>query len=187
MGQVGIYSASLLGMHNHLNDSQGGLLNEYSRDGAYRTPYRTGALAVSTQSPLEKISTSLVWAKIKQIRVNKAYPGQFVMSWTMRNLLGAHDVHSRFYVNDAPIGADEADDSAIPVTKIHNYDVALAAGDLLQIWGYRADVGDEVAIEMFEIKYDWGIKYFGDGTRNNLATILLLVDTDVLDITIQDP
>ena len=187
MSQIGIYSASLLAMHNHLNDSQGGVLNDYSRYGAYREAYRTGALAIAVSSLINKDSASLTEVLIKQIRINKAYRGKWRIQWDFYSLAGASDVHSRLYLNGSPLSADQVTTSIIPVTVTYNHDVNFAKDDLVQIYGYREGVGDRVNVEGFQIKYDWGIKYFGDGTIMNLTSMLPLSDTDVIDFSIEDP
>jgi hypothetical protein len=185
--QVGIYSASQLPIHNHLNDNMGGILNEYSRFGAYREAYRTGALAVSVPSLILKDSASLVETLIKQIRINQAYRGQWRIEWEFFSTLGASDVHTRLFLNGAPLSVDYFTTSVVNVPEAYNHDVDFAAGDLVQIWGYREGAGDRVNVENFRIRYDWGIKYFGDGTSRVLPAPMALVDVDVLDFTIMDP
>jgi hypothetical protein len=187
MGQVGVYSASLLMEHNHLNASMGGILNDYSRYGAYREAYRTGALNVEAVSLINKDSTSLVEVLIKEIKINKGYKGQWRIEWDFFSTLGVSDVHSRLMLNGVPLSPDYFTTSSVPVTKTYDHDLAFNAGDLLQVWGYREGGGDRVNIEGFKIRYNWGIKYFGDGTVMNLASMLPLSDIDVIDFTIQDP
>jgi hypothetical protein len=187
MGQVGVYSASMLSIHNHLNDSMGGTLNDYSRYGAYREAYRTGPLNVSASSLIPKHSGSLVEVLIKQIRINKAYRGSWHIVWDFFATIGASDVHSRLMLNGVALSPDYNTTSLLPVTKTYGHDVDLAVDDLIQIFGYKEGVGDNVNIENFQVQYDWGIKYFGDGTVMNLTTMLPLSDNDVIDFTVEDP
>ena len=181
--QVGVQSGARLGIHSHLNISQGGILNEYSRDGAYRRPYRTGALLAHTDNDTERSLTGIgAWTLMKQFRVNSNRVGSFQYNWEMKNFDNVTAVQSRFYLNGALVGAIENNATNIWVNKSHDSDINLNEGDTLEIWGH--DQGDTVYIRMFRIYYDWRIEYFGNGTRNVLNAPLALTDLDVLDLTV---
>lgn len=183
MGQVGIYSAYQLGLHNHLDNNNGGILNDYSRFGAFRESYRTGALAVHADNDAEvhEPDHGIYWLT-KQFTVNTAQRGEWVISFEMHNDDNMTNVNARFYVNGAAVGAVKSNATNAYQTKTDNYDVDLAAGDLLQIW--TNGNGDSVYIRNFRIYYDWAIKYFHDGTNGRvLVTPLTLTDNEVIDVT----
>lgn len=179
MPQVGIYSAYQLGLHNHLNATQGGILNDYSRHGAYRIPQRTGGLAIHTAAPGETFTGLNVMTLLKELRIDETRPGRVQVNYDYWSLLGgANNVNARFYVNGVAVGALQTGPG--PTTVTENYDVGFTNGDLLQIWGRRIAAGDECHIDNFYIAYDWHLLYFGDGTINNLVTTLPLTDADDL-------
>ena len=180
--QVGCLSAFQLGIHDHLSDERGGILNAYSRDGAYRTPYRTGALALGCGNPTERDSDAAAYALIKETRINVLQEGRFSISWNQRSTSGVDFVYTKVYINGIAFGAEKTTLNVAYVTETQNYDVDLAAGDLIQIWG-RADNPTHLRVRNFSVKYDWGLSYFGDGTRNNLVTRLPLSDVDIIDFT----
>lgn len=181
--QVGNYSAYQLGIHNHLNDSMGGILNEYSRFGAFREAYRMGALAVHVNNDAAvSLAGPPGFNILKQFTVIAAQRGEYRISWEMKNADGMTPVHARFAVNDIDIPAsDQAEAGAVYAGKTYNYDVDLAEGDRLQIVGDPQ--GDEIFIRNFRIYYDWCIKYFWDGSDGRvLVTPLTLVDATALDL-----
>ncbi len=183
MGQVGIYSAYQLGLHNHLDNNNGGTLNEYSRFGAFRETYRTGALAVNVANDAEVIEPDHgVYWLTKQFTVVTAQRGEWRIYFEMANFDNVTNVNARFYVNGAAVGAVQSRALNTYAPKTDNYDVDLAAGDLLQIWTNAN--GDTVYIRNFRIYYDWAIKYFWDGTDGRvLSTPLTLTDTTAIDVT----
>jgi len=183
--QRGIYPTFQLGIHDHLDDDRGGILNAYSRDGAFRKPYRTGALAIQCANNAERTTAIPGYSLLKETRINAAQPGRYRIFWRMKNADGATTVNARFRVNGVNVSVVQSTASAVYVNKTHNYDVDLAAGDLLQIWG--DPVTDEIFIDQFRIYYDWGLYQFGDGGRANLVTLLPLSSVDLLDFTNQDP
>jgi hypothetical protein len=183
MGQVGIYSAYQLGLHNHLDNNNGGTLNDYSRFGAFRETYRTGALAVNVANDAEvsEADHGVYWLT-KQFTINEAQRGEWRIYFEMANADNMTVVNARFYVNGAAVGAVQARNLNTYAAKTDNYDVDLAAGDLLQI--YTLGNGDSVFIRNFRIYYDWSIKYFHDGTNGRvLSTPLTLTDTTAIDVT----
>jgi len=181
--QVGILSAFQLGQHDHLSAERGGLLHAYSRYGAFRTPYRTGALIVHCDNDVENSYAGIGFDAVKETLINVAQPGRYRISWRMKNFDNVTAVHARVAINDVDIPAsDQANATDVYVGKTYNYDVDLAAGDRVQIVG--DPVGDRVFIDEFRIYYDWGIAYFGDGTFNNLVTLLPLSDAELLDFAV---
>ena len=181
--QVGIISAYQLGIHNHLNNDNGGVLNEYSRFGAFRETYRTGALAVHVASDAEVHTPSAATVLLKQITINAAQKGEFRIQWESKSTVLGQGITTAFFVNGVAVSPDDSHDSAIYQTVQYDYDVDLAAGDLLQIWGSR-DGACEVYVRNFRVYYDWCIKYFHDGTNGRvLATPLPLTDVAALDVT----
>lgn len=182
MAQRGIYSAYQLGLHNHLDNNNGGILNEYSRFGAFREAYRTGALAVHVDNDGAQSDVGIIYSLLKQFTVVTAQRGEFRISWEMRNADNATNVETKFYVNNVAVSAAQNNATNVYAAKTYNYDVDLAVGDLLQIWGNAN--GDEVFARNFRVYYDWAIKYFWDGTDGRvLATPLVLTDVSALDVT----
>lgn len=182
MSQAGVQAAYMLGIHNHLNDSLGGILNEYSRYGAYRTPYRTGALAIGCGNPTERDSDAAAYALIKETRINQLQEGRYEIHWQFRSTTGVDFVYTKLYINGVAYGAEKTTLAAAYQDAVQIYDVDLALGDLVQVWGY-ADNPTHLRVRNFSILYDWGLSYFGDGTRNNLITLLPLSDVDIIDFT----
>lgn len=184
MPQVGLASSAFLRIHNHLNDDQGGVLNEYSRFGAFRETYRTGALAVHVDNDAEvSLAGPPGFDLLKQFTVNAAQRGAYRISWEMRNSDGMTPVHVRVAINGVDIPAsDQAEAGNVYAGKIYNYDVDLAEGDLVQLVGDPQ--GDEVFVRSFRIYYDWCVPYFHDGAHGRvLTTPLALVDNEALDVT----
>jgi len=184
MPQVGIPSSAFLRIHNHLNDDQGGVLNEYSRFGAFREAYRTGALAVHVDNDPERSVAGMAgYVLLKQFTVNVAQRGEYRISWEMRNADDATPVHVRVAINGVDIPAsDQVTALNIYVGKIYNYDVDLAEGDLVQLFGDPQ--GDEVFVQSFRLYYDWCVKYFHDGTNGRvLVAPLALSDVSLIDVT----
>ena len=184
MPQVGIYSAYQLGLHNHLDDNNGGILNDYSRYGAYRRPYRTGALALNFPNDAVRSTVEAAFVLVKETRVNVAQLGQVQIGFEMKGTDGITNAHGRLYVNGVAVGADHGSNSAVYVAYTDNYDVGFTAGDLIQIYAYSEGGADTTSIRNFRIRYDWHLPGFGDGTVNNLAAALALTDVDILDCTI---
>ena len=178
--QVGVQSGAKIGIHNHLNISQGGILNL----SGFRRPYRTGALALSVNNDPEKLeATGAIWpatALMKEIRINTAQVGNFRIAWEMRNDLNVINMYTQLYVNGVAVGAPSINGSSVYLPWTRNYDVNLAAGDLIQLYGARTAVGDNCYAQLFRISYDWHIEYFND---NILNTSLPLSNADLLDVT----
>lgn len=176
--QVGVQSGARIGIHNHTTITQGGILYW-----AHRTPYRTGALAVNSPNDTERSLTAVgVFTLMKEILINAAQAGRYRIQWEMRNSDNISNVRSRFYVNGVAVGAIQTNATNAYQQKTHNYDVDLATGDRLQIYG--DPLGDFVWIRNFRIYYDWGLERFSiDGTSRVLATLLPLTDVDLLDYT----
>lgn len=182
MPQVGIYSAYQLGLHNHLNASNGGILNEYSRYGAYRSLYRTGALALHVDNDAETNLNNAIYIKMKEIQINEDYEGQIRVAWQAHSSVALQEIRTRFYLNGVAVGAECDEDVVAYQDEVENYDVGLVAGDLFQIYGKR--VGACVCyVRNFRLYYDWRLAHFGDGTIMNLATPVALSDADLIDVT----
>lgn len=180
--QIGILSAFQLGIHDHLSNERGGILNEYSRYGAYRTPYRTGALAIGCGNLTERDSDAAAYALIKETRIDQAQEGRYQIKWEFRSTSGVDFVYTKVYINGVAFGAEKTTLAVAYQDAIQNYDVDLALGDLVQIWGY-ADNPTHLRVRNFSVLYDWGLSYFGDGTRNNLVAMLPLSDVDIISFT----
>jgi len=180
--QVGCLSAFQLGIHDHLSDERGGILNAYSRDGAYRTPYRTGALALGCGNPTERDSDAAAYALIKETVINVMQEGRYRIAWQYRSTTGVDFVYTKVYVNGVAFGGEKSTLAIAYQDATQNYDVDLAAGDRIQIWGH-ADNPTHLRVRNFSVLYDWGLSQFGDGTRNNLVTRLPLSDVDIIDFT----
>ena len=178
--QVGVQSGARIGIHNHLNISQGGILNL----SGFRRPYRTGVLALSVNNDAEKLEATgailPAYALMKEIRINTAQVGQYRIAWEMRNDLNVINMYTQLWVNGVAVGASSASGSSVYLPYTRNYDVNLAAGDLIQLYGSRNAVGDWCYVQLFRIYYDWHIEYFND---NILNTSLPLSNADLLDVT----
>jgi hypothetical protein len=184
MAQVGVRSTAGLVIHNHLNDINGGVLNDYSRDGAFKRPYRTGALACSCDNDAIK-STVGDLILLKQTRINKAQIGTYRIEWKFYNSDNMTWVESRLALNGVFISTNRTQNTNLPVLETHNFDVGFSAGDLLQVYGTAN--GDEVFVEDLRIRFDWRIENFGQPPRNTLIAALGVTDVDLLDFTILDP
>lgn len=183
MPQVGIYSAYQLGLHNHLDNNNGGILNDYSRFGAFRESYRTGALATHVDNDAEVHSNVGVMTLLKQFTINTGQKGEWRIAWQSRSSVAGQDISTRFYVNGVAVGAVDTHNAAAYQDVTEDYDVNLAAGDLIQIYGRRVGAC-EVYIRNFRIYYDWCVKYFHDGTNGRvLVAPLALTDTEAIDVT----
>jgi len=186
MAQIGIYSVALLMQHNHLNDTMGGVLNDYSRYGAYRRAYRTGALACTvTNNAVKTQDTDLGFLLMKEILVNTAQAGAFLFRWDMNSVDNATMCHTFVGVNGVMLGAFVDRNVVGYLTTSRNYDLGLAVGDRIQIWGSTDDDtgGHAVGIRNFSINWDWRVEHFGDGTSRVLTTALPLSDVDLIDVT----
>ena len=179
--QVGIYSAYQLGIHGHLNNDDGGILNEYSRDGAFMEAYRTGALAVHVDNDAEVLTGLDGYILLKQFSVNTAERGEFRFTWQSRTNWAGQPIWTQFYVNGVAVGAEDTHAFEAYQNVLHNYDVNLAAGDLLQIYG-KATMGASLFVRNFRIYYDWALKYFGNAEKT-LTAPLALTNADLLDVT----
>lgn len=180
MGQVGIYSASLLMLHDHLDDNFGGVLNAYSRDGAFMETYRTGALAVHVANDAEVNSSIGIMTLLKQYTANRDIKGEFQFRWDSRSSVLGIQISTRLYVNNVAVGVLDTHDSNGYDTIIANYDLDIAAGDLLQLWGRRHGA-NTVFVRNFRIYYDWAIKYFGNNQKL-LTAPLNLANTELIDV-----
>jgi hypothetical protein len=176
--QIGVQSGVRIGIHNHSTINQGGILYW-----AYRTPYRTGALAINCPNNAVTSTVSDDYILLKEITINTAQPGRYRITWEMKNLASAGTVTTRFYVNNIAISAPESMDSNVWQTKLYSYDVDLAVNDRLQIWGLRT-IAETCFVRYFRINYDWCISRFSvDGTNRVLVTALPITDIDLLDFT----
>ena len=182
--QVGVQSGARIGLHSHLNISQGGILNEYSRYGAYKRFYRTGAGIIHTSGGAQNATNLNVMTLIKSLRIDETRPGQTLLRYTYESALGGIDhVDAQAFIYRA--GAifwtgGGPNHGAGPTIITENYDNGFIDGDLIQVWGRIYTGGDDCIITNFELEYDWRIPGFGDGTFNNLNTALPVSDIDEL-------
>ena len=184
--QIGVQSGARIGIHSHLNISQGGILNEYSRYGAYRRAYNTGALARSvTNNAVKTQDTDSGFLLMKEILINTAQAGAVVFKWDMNSVDNATMCHTFVGVNGVILGAFVDRNVVGYLTTSRNYALGLAVGDRIQIWGCTDDDtgGHAVGIRNFQILWDWRIEHFGDGTSRVLTTALPLADVDLIDVT----
>ena len=183
MAQVGVYSAALLMQHSHLDANQGGVLNDYSRFGAYRESVSSGATCVIPHDP-EGDEAALILSLVKEIRINLAYRGTFNITWQYRSTDGINNVETRFYVNGAPQGALYVTSNIAYQNVAETYLVDFAQNDLVQLYARATNAATSCRYRNFRITYDWELQYFGDGTYFNLAVPLALTDADLLDYTL---
>ena len=188
MPQVGIYSAYQLGLHNHLNNENGGILHDYSRYGGFRSPYRTGALAVHADNDAEVSSVQgPPYTLLKQFTFNADYYRcSFQIYWEAKNADNATTVNTRFYRNGTAVSGVVNDATNVYSAVTYNYDPAagsIVEGTLFQIYGQAN--GDQVFVQNFRIYYDWHVAGFGDPSLgiNLLTTSLPLDDTTSIDVT----
>jgi len=184
--QVGIYPTFQLGIHDHLTDDRGGVLNAYSRYGAYKRMYRTGAGLIHTSGGAPNTTDVLFplpMALIKSLRIDETRPGQVILRYTYESPVGMDHVDAQAFIYRA--GAvfwtgGGPNHGFGPTTIAENYNNGFIAGDLVQVWGRVYDALDICLITNLEIEYDWRIPGFGDGTFNNLNTALPVSDLDEL-------
>lgn len=183
--QVGCQSGSKLSLHSHLNISQGGILNAYSRDGAYRETW-SGAAAVTISNDAARVMTGTIgWERIKRIIVNTIgidgfQKGSMTMRFDMQTNTAPNAVSAQICINHNGVETWSivfTDATGGYVQKTHVFTGTLYEGDEVQIW-VDDNGGDGVSIRNFRLSFGWRIPYFGDGTENVLTTPLPLNDTD---------
>ena len=182
MGQVGIYSAYQLGIHNHLDNQNGGVLNEYSRDGAYREATNTDTLYIHAINDTAVENCHVNWHVMKQFIVNASQRGKYQITWESRSLYFGEDVRSQIYINDAPFGAPFTHSSNAYQLHSVDYDFDLVEGDLIQIYGAPLTHDNCLYVRHFRIAYNWSIVYFGNREKT-LKTPLELTEDDLIDVT----
>jgi hypothetical protein len=139
-------------------------------------------LALGCGNPAERDSDAVAYTLIKETRINESQPGRYSISWQYRSTSGVDFVYTKLYINGVAFGAEKVTLNVAYQDATQVYDVDLAAGDLVQIWGH-ADNPTHLRVRNFTVYYDWGLPGFGDGTLNNLVTGLPLSDADVIDFT----
>ena len=191
MAQVGIYSAYQLGLHNHLNNENGGILHDYSRYGAFRTCDNSGALSIQVGSDAEVGGNNFATQLVKEILINEDYRGTFRIRWDHRSTAGVpEDIQTAFRINGVLIWTAPDYDGVGYETVNYDHDdgaggpVDLQAGDRLQIYARRVGA-TEYRVRNFRIYYDWAIAGFGDPALNinRLLAALALTDGTLLDVT----
>ena len=82
--QVGVQSGAKIGIHNHQNISQGGLLDLYSDFRGFGVPFNTGALAINVANDTARSTSNGAYTLLKEIRSNVLQPGSFLISFDMQ-------------------------------------------------------------------------------------------------------
>ena len=183
--QIGVQSGARIGIHNHLNVSQGGILHEYSRYGAFRTCHRTGALALHVASDTERSGNNAGYLLTKEILINADYVGRWRIRFDHRSTILGQFIRSRVYVNNMVVSGEFETDNTGYVTENYNLDIDLQAGDRVQLYCRRAGAGNDYFTRNFRIFYDWHIAGFGDPSLaiNQLTAALALLDNTLIDVT----
>ena len=163
MAQIGIYSASLLAMHDHSNASMGGrIIWEERIVGAAVTTPATLNAAVRT--------TGLgVMTLLKQIRINEISPGTLTVYYNVwRGIPG--NVESAVYRNGVIVGAvfgpeDPGGFAGLQHSRVVPVD--LAVGDTIEIWG-RVTTAVAVFVGDQYLEYSYGVVGLSDRAMNPL-------------------
>ena len=178
-------------MHNHINDSQGGILNAYSRDGAYRKMISSSS-TVSITDAAEKHSNAPAYTKIKEIKISDLtdgfQAGEFTASYDLKNIVAGKTAYAKLYINGFAVGSEMTEAGNAYVNQSEAITgVTLKKNDLLQIY-VKSQATGTAYVENFIISFGWQIAYFGTGTVKKLSVPLALSDTDNPFTTVnQDP
>ena len=189
MSTVGIVSAQLTMQHSHLNASQGGVLNAYSRFGAYRAAVAGATISLANAN--EKIRTGPGYALLKETTIADVtdgfQAGVFSIQFELKTGTNPNQVNAKVYINDIVKSGILSDVTGVYANKIYTFTGTLYKGDRVQVYADDpASVG--AYIRNFNIKFGWAIPYFGDGTTRTLTTALTLADSDnPFTIVVTDP
>ncbi len=181
MQQAGVQAAYQLGIHNHLNDSLGGLLNAYSRFGAYREALSTAA-TISLDNDGAKTNVGAgVYTLLKETRIltitDNFQKGSFLISFQMKTNTAPNAVQAKVYINDLPVSIEFSDVTGGYVLKSHTLAGTLYPGDKVQVW-VKDVLSAGVSVINLRISFGWRIAGFGDGTSRVLTVPLAVTDAD---------
>lgn len=183
--QVGCQSGSKLTIHNHLNISQGGFLNAYSRDGAYRETW-SGAATILISNNTERIKTgTLGWEMIKRITIgaigiDNFQKGSMTMRFDMHTNTAPNAVSAQICIRHNGVETWSVvftDVTGAYVQKTHTFTGTLYTDDTIEVW-VDDNGGDGVSVRNFRLSFGWRVTNFGDGTTKILTTPLSLTDVD---------
>jgi len=133
MSQVGVLSMSQLQLHDHYDDSSGGIINVHSR---------VASATIKIQAPAIRDTAAGVgvFAMMKRILIRENSLGTMDINYTLARVGGAGTVHGQVQIwragaaiwtgvdNNTAAGPTVFTDAAIPQD--------LLAGDCIEIWGY---------------------------------------------------
>lgn len=173
--------------HSHISVAQGGILNAYSRYGAYREAY-SGAATVSLANDTERIKAAPTSGAeiVKRTRisaiVNDQQQGSFTFRYDYHNTLGVGfpiDMWIERWRAGSPTTIDFfSNDNAGYSTRSVTWSGTILPGDYFTVAFSIADAGNDGYCRNFRINFGWRISYFGDGTSRVLTAPLALSDTD---------
>lgn len=130
-----------------------------------------------------KSTNSTTAVKVKEIKVNGAYPGSVRVFWQMQSPAGVN-VWSQLYKNGTPIGTEKNTTSVTPVNFTEDIAGGLEENDLIQIYARSVNQTYYCVVQNMRLQFDWAIlEIYGE----ELVVGLPLTRTDALDVTNQDP
>jgi hypothetical protein len=184
--QVGIYSAYQLGLHNHEDASNGGILVVYSRYGAYRAPTAgatvTGAHNLTVRTRVGTLGYETIkLTNINPVNIDGFQAGTWRVSFDMKTDTAPNQVDAMaFLVHNGVWTASGvfSDITGGYVTKTWNTGAyTIYDGDQLII-----QVNDPltvgVSVRNLYLRWTWQIPYFGNGADHVLTAALALNDVD---------
>ena len=179
--QIGMLPSFRTMQHNHLDIYNGGVLNEYSRYGAYREAYNGATVQLTNNTERHTLDT--VEHLLKEISISAIAPAGFqkgTWGWgfQMRTSIALTQVTAGVYRNGLLLSSFNETNIAYQAKTYNWPSVTLYAGDKLQIWGYSSDGVAECYVRNMYFQFGWRIAYFGDGTKNLLTAPLAVTDAD---------
>jgi len=185
--QVGIYSAYQLGLHNHEDNNNGGILVVYSRFGAYRAPVAGNVVTGVDNLPVRTRVSTVGYETIKLSTINPVnldgfQKGTWRVMFDMKTDTAPNQVDAMVFFYHAGVWTGSGVFSDITggyVTKTWNSGVyTIYDGDLL-VLQVNDPLGVGVSVRNLYLRWTWQIPYFGDGTTHALTAALALTDADI--------
>ena len=140
--QIGVQSGARVGVHNHSNISQGGVICQETRI--------VGA-AVSIVNWDIRNTNNAGFVKVKEIVIYEASEGSLTVFFDLLRTAGAGAVNGRLYVNDVAVGVDHVSNPG-PDTWSDVLVDDLVVGDRIQIYAH-ATGGNTATVENMILQY----------------------------------
>ena len=147
--QVGVQSGARIGIHNHSNISQGGLIN---------TIGRVSSATLKINNPTLRSTGLPAFTRLKQVRINEDSPGTMRIDYDLECTVvaGGNSVHgqSRIYRGATLLwsGVDNTELAGPTTYSDVGIAIDLLAGDMVEVWGYRV-AGTVCEISNMVVRY----------------------------------